>query len=250
MSSGRGGTLRHVPTTKTEHAAQHTTHIDVDFPTRTGRAGGAGGGARAPALAYIRFRNYYARSVTVRQLMTPPAGPPAAARWSTLLADYQLMRSSHHEDDAQAWHVLCVPDDFRRGAFYPGSLTRLRFEVSQPSAMWNTFSLRHIECFELCGTGGGSGTGGRGGDAAARTHSGTFGAQTLYTAPYDHARTGTFDHPGAALASVRGRAGELADTLRKLSACECSKIGNPGSALDFSHGVAMAVRIEPRNTVE
>ena len=90
MSSGRGGTLRHVPTTKTEHAAQHTTHIDVDFPTRTGRAGGAGGGARAPALAYIRFRNYYARSVTVRQLMTPPAGPPAAARWSTLLADYQL----------------------------------------------------------------------------------------------------------------------------------------------------------------
>ena len=155
--SGQGSRLRHVLTTTAEHAAQHATHIDVDFPTRPGTAASAGarGAGKPPAPAYIRFRNYYAHSLTVRQLMTPLDGPPEAARWSTLLADYALMRSSHHEDDAQAWHVLCVRDDFRRGAFYPGTLTRLRFEVKQPSAMWKMFSLRHIEFFEIVGEDGG-----------------------------------------------------------------------------------------------
>ena len=241
--SGQGSRLRHVLTTTAEHAAQHATHIDLDFPTRPGTAASAGarGAGKPPAPAYIRFRNYYAHSLTVRQLMTPLDGPPEAARWSTLLADYALMRSSHHEDDAQAWHVLCVRDDFRRGAFYPGTLTRLRFEVKQPSAMWKMFSLRHIECFEIVGEDGG----GENNTVRVATNSGTFASKTLYTAPYVHESTGAFDHPGKALSLVHGRAGELAHTLRKLSACKRSKIGNPGSALDFSHGVAMAVRIEP-----
>ena len=158
------GKLVKIFTTTTEHAAQHATHIDVTFPA--GRPGGSAqpnasedaasparsetnvSGAAARGLAYIRFRNFYSHSVTVRQLMTPLDGPPEAARWSTLLADYRLMESAHHEDDAQAWHVLCAETDFRRGRFFPDKLTRLRFVVSQPSSMWSTSSLRPLQILQ------------------------------------------------------------------------------------------------------
>eukprot|EP00946_MAST-07B_sp_MAST-7B-sp1_P000543 g543.t1 len=263
------GKLVKIFTTTTEHAAQHATHIDVTFPA--GRPGGSAqpnasedaasparsetnvSGAAARGLAYIRFRNFYSHSVTVRQLMTPLDGPPEAARWSTLLADYRLMESAHHEDDAQAWHVLCVETDFRRGRFFPDKLTRLRFVVSQPSSMWSTSSLRNIECFEHARLSRDTATAHTtSSDSAVPSttegqSAGTFAAKSVYSPPYDQARKGMFDNPSTAFSSVLGRADELTDTLQKLRACKRSMNGNPGMALDFQHGVATAVRILPRS---
>ena len=281
------GKLVKIFTTTTEHATANATYIDIDFPARQLRAAasvqaqssssvatsgnlGAAGSATASSgdtersvnLAYIRFRNYYSHTITVRQLMTPipgtraargvavdgqPSSAPASQPelWSTVLTDYRLMKSSHHEDDAQAWHVLCVETDFCQGSYYPEKLVRLRFVVSQPSAMWNTFSLRNIECFEVVYNSRNMNRGGGSMDLlpVGIKNSGLFSSRTRYTPSYEHVRMGTFDHPRSALAKVQGCVSELADTLQKLRECKRSKIGNPSSALDFSHGVATAVRI-------
>ena len=78
--------------------------LDLQFQT-------TGTTARAPKLSYLRFRNYYTHSIKIRQLMTLPSA--ANPQWSTLL-ELPLMKSPHHEDDAQKWHVIHV-DDFLPG---------------------------------------------------------------------------------------------------------------------------------------
>jgi hypothetical protein len=305
-------------------------YIDVTFSASGGKGSAGGGGgdegsvasegeaapagpAGAAALACIRFRNYYVYTVTVRQLMTPPAeagrGPP---RWSTLLDAYQIMRSPHHEDDAQAWHVVGV-EDFRPGSFYPERLERLRFVLEQPSGMWRTTTLHSIECFAEPPASEGRSrasatTATRTATARATSSpserpppgspssparspglppptaalsssspsSSSSSSSTSSTAPlpsgsgitrsplavgdddlgsvfdlhsvYEQQQpTGDVDavflEPASAVANMQVRASEIRATLQKLGACAPSKIGNPGSALNFSGGPATVVRI-------
>ena len=264
--------------------------LDIQFQTT---------GTTTPKLSYVRFRNYYTHSIKIRQLMTLPSAPNP--QWSTLL-DLPLMKSPHHEDDAQKWHVIHV-DDFIPGTYYPDQLRTLRVVLSQPSGLWKSAALQHLECFEEIHLGReceagvdeddgnkeqeprqrpvdkedisvleqatanspgsghnhssshnvGGGTGGTGGTGSSSTNIGShamqqsdnalnaFASQSMYNVA--SADSNFYRSHSTAVASLFKRTNELKTMIHKLQNCQRSKLGNPGSTLDFGAGAATMVKI-------
>ena len=225
-----------------------------------------------PILTYIRFRNNFTHSVKIRQLMT--ASTASNPKWSTLL-DLPLMASPHHEDDAQAWHVIHV-NDFISNTYYPTRLHTLRLVLSQPSGLWKQSTLEHIECFEELHVGqqlGGNDTDSRNnmnslnntslstsfGDVQNSSHnnnnkkknqrfgtttteSRAFRSRTMYAV--ESVESGFYRTPSVAVASLQNRTSALKIMIQRLHDCKRSKLGNPGSTLDFGGGSATLVKIK------
>ena len=77
--------------------------------------------------------------------------------WKTVLSNYQLMKDSHSENDAQNWHILgfdlvsssiCnrVVCQFNQ-KFKRSGLKALRLQIKQPSPNWLDSTLKHISCY-------------------------------------------------------------------------------------------------------
>ena len=96
-------------------------------------------GCESLALAFLRFRNYYCARVIVKQY----AG--SGDEWVTVL-DREIMRDMNCEEDAQAYVVVDVREDFndryRQDAALP-----LRLYLVQPSVMWERVELHDIRMF-------------------------------------------------------------------------------------------------------
>lgn len=224
-----------------------------------------------PTLTYIRFRNFYTHTLRVRQLMSPPESLKTSPRWSTLL-ELPLMASPHHEDDAQEWFVVHVAD-FLPGTFHPERLHTLRFVLSQPSGLWKKSALQSIECFEEIHLGvrsaasssssplspsffrrqEASDSSNRGGDEriGVSSPSGWFvteGAESPFVLSSTYnvlsAESGSYRDPSLVVSSLQNRTSELKATIARLRECKKSKLGNPGSTLDFGAGAATLVKIK------
>ena len=154
-------------------------------------------------------------------------------KFSTLL-ELPLMSSPHHEDDAQKWFVVHV-NDFLPNSFHSDKLTTLRIVLSQPSGLWKKSTLEQIDCYEEM-------------DASSTSPSVTstvttdsFTSPSIYTV--ESAESGFYKTPSVAMTSLLDRTTILKAMIEKLRNCKRSKLGNPGSTLDFGGGAATLVKI-------
>ena len=97
------------PVARTAPSGPHKRFVDVRLD-----------GASVAIVRSLAFRNHYAAFLTVKARVSTSADPdpahPAAAasvrshRWIDLVVDRRLMSDPHYEDDAQALHVVQLPD--------------------------------------------------------------------------------------------------------------------------------------------
>lgn len=97
------------PVARTAPSGPHKRFVDVHLD-----------GASVATVRSLAFRNHYAAFLTVKARVSTSADPdpahPAAAasvrshRWIDLVVDRRLMSDPHYEDDAQALHVVQLPD--------------------------------------------------------------------------------------------------------------------------------------------
>ena len=65
-------------------------------------------------FSYLTFQNFYTHAITIKQFIPPSAGANSKEdmknekNWVSILKNYQLMRNSHFENDAQNWHIIGV----------------------------------------------------------------------------------------------------------------------------------------------
>ena len=174
------------------------------------------------------------------------------------------MASPHHEDDAQEWHVVHITD-FIPGTFHPGRLHTLRLVLSQPSGLWKKSTLQSVECFEEIHLSSGPGVGvgaGAGSKSSSSNHDGERGvsfpsarilagdaaAESPFVPSSTYnvasAESGSYRVPSLVVASLQNRTNELKGMIGRLRDCKRSKLGNPGSTLDFGAGAATLVKIK------
>jgi hypothetical protein len=67
----------------------------------------------AEKLQYIRFQNYYAATLTIKQRF-PRNTQRGTTRykWKTILHEYTLMKFPHYEEEAESWHLINSRDVF------------------------------------------------------------------------------------------------------------------------------------------
>eukprot|EP00347_Sterkiella_histriomuscorum_P009432 403341237 len=103
-----------------------------------------------PFFQYIVLQNFYTFSITVKQFKGGLIGDLKELKknegnWTTLLKDYQLMRNSHYETDAQNWHIIGT--ELFNSKFDRRGVKYIRIYLKQPSSSWLDYTLRNITLY-------------------------------------------------------------------------------------------------------
>ncbi|CDW82827.1 UNKNOWN [Stylonychia lemnae] len=102
-----------------------------------------------PFFQYIVLQNFYTYSVTVKQFKGGVGDVKEQKKnegnWTTILKDYQLMRNSHFETDAQNWHIIGT--ELFNTKFDRRGIKFLRIYLKQPSSSWLDYTLRNITMY-------------------------------------------------------------------------------------------------------
>lgn len=106
--------------------------LEVAFPTRKGCQ-----------IGFIKFKNSYVASISVR-VKYKNAEEDGKIIWKTVLKDFKLMPSPHHETGSQDYFIIDAKNKF---VFQAEGIVALRIILRQPSPHWINFDLEELAFF-------------------------------------------------------------------------------------------------------